>query len=348
MFKWTCLRCKIILFQALIGCYSFSIVVRLGLQTVAVDSSRVYPEPPLVVAPPNNNTTLVIVLGNLRGGETAWDSLYRHVLDVNSADLALVIGRQDRHESSMYERAKYLYEFPEYDEWADAVDLIDGPSWRTTILPYNTNESGLFGPVFHRPGSAVINYMARWFAQNMIVDHNLTQTYSRFVVTRSDHYYCGPHILEDLDNNFVWVPKGEGYFRGICDRHVVANSSLILNVLDLLPHLLKHPHIYRRHDSKFHDATPERFVTIVWYHNGIWPFVKLFDRMMFLVQRMGIDSTRGTTGDPSIANGTIGQFGLAAKYNNEYEASMCRCRDNGTYVYMKDRVRGTCRPSERA
>jgi len=39
-----------------------------------------------------SNQTLVILMGNLRGGEKAWKTLYRRVLDINNADLALVIG----------------------------------------------------------------------------------------------------------------------------------------------------------------------------------------------------------------------------------------------------------------
>jgi hypothetical protein len=39
-----------------------------------------------------NNKTLVILIGNLRCGEPAWQTLYQNILDVNSADLALMVG----------------------------------------------------------------------------------------------------------------------------------------------------------------------------------------------------------------------------------------------------------------
>lgn len=88
------------------------------------------------------NTSLVIIMGNLRGGEKAWESLYTNVLDVNNADLALMIGEESTNSTqSLYPnntlsgRARYIWTFPEYGDWADAVDLINGSEWRQTVLP---------------------------------------------------------------------------------------------------------------------------------------------------------------------------------------------------------------------
>ena len=38
------------------------------------------------------NRTLVVLLGNARGGEETWESLYTNLLDPQSADLALAFG----------------------------------------------------------------------------------------------------------------------------------------------------------------------------------------------------------------------------------------------------------------
>lgn len=312
----------------------------------------------------SKNTTLVIVIGNLRGGESAWRTLYENVLDVNSADLALVIGYQgDKTSSSMYQRSKYLYEFPEYEEWADAVDLIMNSSvWRTTVLPFNNNSSGLFGPVLNRTGSAIINLMARFWAQTRIIEPlNLTTQYDRFIVTRSDHYYCSPHNISELDLNHVWIPEGEGYFRGRCDRHVVCSAQYLFDVLNLLPPLLDPNSVipYRQGNSKFLDATPERFLEIVWFHTGLLPKVRLFPRTMFVVQRLGVDATRGTTGNRNISsvaseNSSVGVLPdeLAVKYPHEYQAAVCHCVAQAEgrqqrYRYLSDRVRGSCVQQER-
>ena len=77
------------------------------------------------------NKTLVILIGNLRCGENAWQSLYRNLLDVNSADLGLIGTNDDGGRypnASLFSRAKYVWKTPEYDEWADALDLINGTS----------------------------------------------------------------------------------------------------------------------------------------------------------------------------------------------------------------------------
>ena len=299
------------------------------------------------------NTTLVIVIGNLRGGEATWRTMYEHLLDINSADLALVIGASkhsnnnneddDARNSSMYGRAKYIYEFPEYEEWADAVDTIENSSdWRTSLLPFNSPESGAFGPVLNRTGSAVINWMAKyWVQQHLLSQPQVRDQYDRYVVTRSDHYYCGPNDLSLLDNNYIWIPKGEAYFHGLCDRHLIANASTIHAALDILPQLVRNPEAYR-HRGKFRFATPERQMKNVWAGTGLLSDVRLFDRTMFLTQQLGIDETRGASGDPSIANATLGRIGLAAKYPFEYEGAMCNCFTNYTYQYYGDQYRGYC------
>ena len=47
---------------------------------------------PLVSTLKPVNRTLVVLLGNARGGEETWESLYTNLLDPQSADLALAFG----------------------------------------------------------------------------------------------------------------------------------------------------------------------------------------------------------------------------------------------------------------
>lgn len=72
--------------------------------------------------------------------------MYKNLLDVNNKDLALVVGEshEESKTSSLYKRDKYIYEFTEYDDWADAIDLIDGPKWRGKLLEFAIKRSGLF------------------------------------------------------------------------------------------------------------------------------------------------------------------------------------------------------------
>jgi len=86
---------------------------------------------------PATNISLVILIGGLRAGEQAWETLYENVLDANSADLALMTSREASAypNSSLFERSKYVFLYEQYDDWSDAVDLVKGASWRTTHLP---------------------------------------------------------------------------------------------------------------------------------------------------------------------------------------------------------------------
>ena len=105
------------------------------------------------IADNNSNKSLVIIMGDLRGGEETWKTLYENVLDPNSADLALIVGEPTTDDqyvnSTLYARSKYLWFFPEYDDWADAVDLINGPDWRETHLPKmkRFQSTGIFGGI---------------------------------------------------------------------------------------------------------------------------------------------------------------------------------------------------------
>ena len=83
------------------------------------------------------NRSLVILMGELRGVEPAWETLYKQVLDPNLADLALLTTNNSTHypNSTLMKRAKYVWYYDKYDDWADALDLINGTGWRTTHLP---------------------------------------------------------------------------------------------------------------------------------------------------------------------------------------------------------------------
>ena len=129
--------------------------------------------------------TLVILFGNLRCGELAWESLYRNVLDYNNnndsshnhnnqtsrfphqLDLALAIGDpvvSAYPNASLLSRAKFVFTFPEQgDDWSAALRLID-PDWQERIAPLLANTSILLGgiPYRHWHGSGAISFWIRW------------------------------------------------------------------------------------------------------------------------------------------------------------------------------------------
>ncbi|GFH46292.1 hypothetical protein CTEN210_02766 [Chaetoceros tenuissimus] len=151
------------------------------------------------------NRSLVILTGGLRSGEQAWTSLYKNILDPNSADLALMIEKQSSEplypNSTLFERARYTWFFDDYIDWADAIDIINGTRWRTTHLPrFKSEENGftiLFGGIENLQGSAIIIFMIRWFLLNHIKESDILEKYDTFVVTRTDHFYQCPHMFTE-------------------------------------------------------------------------------------------------------------------------------------------------------
>jgi len=280
----------------------------------------------------DDTKTVVILIGNVRGGEPTWESLYHNLLEPNQADLALVVGKvsSSKKTSSLYQRAKFVYEFQEQgSDWSPAIDDLAGGSqeWRSKILPFvqsKNNWSGFLGGVGGIGGSGAIHFLARYYTQLLIQKHDLTTKYDRFVITRADHYYACPTILSELDNREVWVPKGEDY-SGICDRHVVCNATSVMVVLNILPSLLQHAEDwYRVSSGALQNVKPEQFLKLSWQKQGILRTVRRMDRTMFTVMEEGVDTTRGRTASSN-------QFlpshpKLKLKYPKEYHASECTCR----------------------
>lgn len=284
------------------------------------------------------NRTLIIILGNLRGGELAWSTLYDKVLDPNQADLALMIGRvpADRRTSSLYQRATYLWEFEEYDDWADAMDLINGTGWRGSLAKFLPPESDLLGgvqlPNTTSKGSGAIIFMIRWFLSNAIQRNDLTSRYDRFVLTRSDHYYLCMHDLSLLSQDDLWIPSGEDY-DGITDRHLVVSSRDVLDALDILPGLLKNPERYKDCISKKH-CNPESLIKMRWESMGLDSRVRRFPRMMFTCATEG-DTTRWKKMSSEIV-----PEGVHLKYKAEYRDSHKNCKADNLMPVHADAEKG--------
>jgi hypothetical protein len=232
---------------------------------------------------PEGNKTLVIVMGNIRGGEKAWKTLYEHVLDVNSADLALMIGetRPQYQNSSLFGRAAYHWTTPEYDDWGEALDLINGTAWRKTVVPLMHPISSILRGVKmkHFEGSGAVIFMIRGLLSNKIQELNLMEKYDRFIITRSDHYYLCRHDISALSDEYIWTPKGSDW-GGITDRHLIASKKYILRALNVLPLLLARPEKYGN-ILKIRSGNPEMVLWKSWKLQMIRGRHRRFERMMF-------------------------------------------------------------------
>ena len=276
----------------------------------------------------NANRSLVIIMGNLRGGEKAWQTLYTNVLDENNADLALMIGEESTNStqttypnSTLYSRARYVWTFPEYGDWADAVDLINGTAWRKDLLPrfIEAKSSGILGGIKGCQGSGAIIFMVRWFLNERLLADGILEQYDRFVITRSDHYYECKHKFADLDltNNKMYVPEGEDY-GGYTDRHLVVSRENIYEALDIFPEILRRPYIVDNSKNHGHGANPEYILKSVWGEHNLT--VSYLKRSFFTTATVN-DTTRWRMAGHPVP----GVEGLYKKYRNEYTMAQFVC-----------------------
>jgi len=250
--------------------------------------------------------TLVVVIGNLRGGEKTWNSMYENLLLPFNADLALCIGYSEDKSSSMYSKAKYLWELPEYEEWGDywIENFGDGPWKKTVNIGWNTGWCGLYGST----GSSMIHIAFRHHLYKE--KKEILLQYERIVITRSDFFYVKPHPI--LDNNYFWIPRGEGY-GGITDRHQIFPSKDIDYVLSICEKYVNTLNI-------FHDFNYGKYLNLeqafakYFERTGYYKKVKQYRRVNFSVYSKG-DSSRWIS--QSLENVPYSDD-LYFKYKDEY------------------------------
>ena len=89
---------------------------------------------------------LVILGGSPRGGELAWRSLYKYVVDYLEADLAICTGDKWIKNQSFVKKAKFKWIFDEPDDWSDYYKENKVQNWQKAFnLPNGAGliESGL-------------------------------------------------------------------------------------------------------------------------------------------------------------------------------------------------------------
>lgn len=317
--------------QQMVETFPFHLFTTVTSEEKAIDNPAESPPP----AP--RNKTLVIVLGNLRGGEATWHSMYHNLLDENQADLALLIGEGGNTTLSPFKRAKYIWEFPEYEDWADAIDLIDKKNvtnWRLTVEPYVMKTSGVLGGIKGHTGSGAVIFMARHWLIEYIERLNLTDHYDRFVLTRSDHYYTCSHPLSILDARYLWVPSGEDY-GGVTDRHWVMNRHHLIPALRVLSNLIFH------HERLFATKlviNPELLIRSTWIMESLYPHqVRRFPRMMYTGFVAGVDGTRWKNQKEKWGRS---EHGVHIKYISEHTFARCFCHGGHIFDYENNKSLG--------
>lgn len=273
------------------------------------------------------NKTLVVVVGNCRGGEDAWESLYAHVLDTNYADLAMMIGNTSERRSSLFSRSRFIWfakEFP-HNKWDGALDEIERVasippqelSWQDVAM---TSKYSAFGGTMVDPnGNGVITPYQKWLLAHALHESSLMRHYERIIVTRTDQYYlCDLHLHDMGLGDHAWVPRGQDW-GGLCDRFMVMPKHRTWTILTAIEHPLRHLHMYTSYPFQ---KNPETLLKYGLEHRGV-P-VRRFPRNMFTVKReKDLSNTKirgGRQGVPGLPT-------LIIKKINEYRMARRTCHE---------------------
>jgi hypothetical protein len=265
-------------------------------------------------------TTLVVLFGGLRGGEVAWNSLYTHVLDVNNAHLALVVSESAKSKSSsIYKRADYIWEIPEYSDWGrSAFDAVYGAGSGTFFSTLTTTPEIV-------KWSGPIQWYFKALVLRVIHQSGLTNVYDRFVITRPDMYYLCDLDLSDFHPDFIWIPEGEDW-DGINDRQMVVSKSDLNSTLDMIGTISHNKNDFRNKKSYIHKhkswfINAEQILKRYLEKNGVYDRVRRYSSVGFTIRAEG-DNARWSKGKlTEVAKGVF----VNVKYPSEYKGAKKSC-----------------------
>ena len=269
---------------------------------------------------------LVILIGQGRGGEYAWKSLKKNVLEPLHADLATYFTAESKSDM-LQSMARYSWQLPEYDDWGVAMDKMSSEcevnpgQWRKLCEIPGIMLGGVNGCGDGGSGSGGILLAFRHAVSQKLTELALWEKYKYFILTRADHVYLCTHPNPStMDQGSIWVPEGESY-GGFTDRHLVATSSLFRKAIDFKQTVLCHADEWFSRLSGQGGINLEILLQRMWAYQGL--SVKSFPRCMFAVRMPG-DKTRWSQG--SVVD-SITQFGgMTAKYTAEIGLSEAYCK----------------------
>jgi hypothetical protein len=265
--------------------------------------------------------TLTILIGSARGGEETWQTMYRHLLAPYNSDLALCFGATDSKESSLYRRAKYVWEIPEFENWREYYEQIFPEGWDRVFVHQKNNSPG--GGIDDCTGSGAVIFAFRDFI--LREKKELLKEYDRIILTRSDHYYLAPHPILPLGS--FHIVEGENY-RGITDRHHIFDSNMAENALGICDYLCSPDNF--KHLLRVKDLNPERALFEFFNSSGIDAKINRFKRVQFTVAEAR-DSSRW-----KVAQGAFMESKsptLMLKYESEY----IRVKENLSWLLWLER-----------
>lgn len=129
----------------------------------------------------------------------------------------------------------------------------------------------------------------------------------------------------------MWVPEGEDWLGGLCDRLLVVSRENILDSLDIMPQLITKPFVY----NPYAMANPELFYRHTYNEKKLK--VKRMRRVMITVAPAD-DSTRWSEGKGDVP----GFPGMSLKYPGEYKFAKLRCEEFDRLGWGVEELREAC------
>jgi len=267
--------------------------------------------------------TLVILIGNARGGEETWSTMYKKLLEPYQADLALCFGEGKEKTSSLYQRATYLWEIPEYANWREFYDANFPPNWDGFLKNQRFYDATLMGGIDDNKGSGAIIFAFRhYLLKNKL---SILQQYDRIILTRSDFYYLDQQAILPLGK--LYAVEGEGY-GGISDRHFIFDSDMSQDVLGILDFLCDEANFETLNQLEKNTINPETALLLFFQQNRIFQKLAYHKRVQFTVAIEG-DSSRWQNPSHFIP----GLKGIKYKYVSEYEDALLNLiKKNGLFT----------------
>jgi hypothetical protein len=162
---------------------------------------------------------LVLLSGCPRGGERTWASMYKYVLEPLNADLALLCSDKWNLNISLYEKAKYRWVYPEYNNYQEYYQINFDHRWKEYF--YLGEKTGLLT-------SGLIHFAIKDIALKRHIGE--IEKYDFLIYTRFDQFYTDYTPSGVMDQ--ILIPEGEDY-GGVCDRHAIIPRQYCRKYLSL-------------------------------------------------------------------------------------------------------------------
>ena len=270
---------------------------------------------------PSNLKTLIILIGECRGGEETWKTMYENLMIPYNADLALCVGKKNNEsikKNFLTEKSKYIWTINEYEDWYDYFRENFGNSgiWESN-LAYGLNGGG--------GTRGVIPIIFKHFIyQNY---SKILEKYDRIILTRTDMYYI--HEYPILSNDHFWLMNGEDH-GGYCDRFFCFPSKYLKECLNICEYvnskelsvLLNKMYEQNSNLSYIQNLSPiengmfnsESYHRLYFEYTGIVYKIRRCPVLQFIVS-----SSEDTTRTPDWEkNSTNFKNGLIIRYKNEF------------------------------